>query len=388
MALCCGARVTAFWKDASLEQMAHCPLLGPGKRNRLQATISLCSKPDLISKASERADRRAAALAAAHSWLETKLQRQNQTQATFMRNYANSMMSTAYRGPSNTVSAQGRGKASGAPHAKPQVKPQKAAKLSKADLIRQQQTAKKSLGNAAKFADKWRVKQQDLQRRVQVSGWDAQLQLEVDAFLQECKQAGAAYLQAALFKLEHSTDAWKQACLKQSRGRRTAKSTAGVASATATADLTLSAVLLASSPPPPRAAIAAAGKDSAPVPREAVPHAVSIWMTVQDLIAKKHLEAGASDTEAGKEAAKEAAKQCELALQLLGFQQAAAAVTKLLKAFQIKKPEKKSKGNTPATPPGERAGSAGAWPPSNKLDWVCCTALLTLNAVSHSDAVT
>jgi len=125
----------ALWRNASLDQMARCYLLPAGKRSRLQGIIRLCSDEKLISRASERTERLASALQLAHSWLETKLQKQNQAQATFMRNYAASMMSTAYRGPGSAATASGKAKTGRAGSAKPQ----KAPKISKADLIRQTQ---------------------------------------------------------------------------------------------------------------------------------------------------------------------------------------------------------------------------------------------------------
>ncbi len=77
------SKTLALWKNASLDQMARCYLLPPGKRSRLQGIIRLCSDEKLISRASEKTERLARALELAHSWLETKLHNQNQAQATF-----------------------------------------------------------------------------------------------------------------------------------------------------------------------------------------------------------------------------------------------------------------------------------------------------------------
>ena len=331
------SKTLAIWKDASLIQMAHCPLLPAGRRARLQDTISMCSNLQLIAKASERAERLARALVLAHSWLETKLQRQNQAQATFMRNYAASMMSTTYQGPGNAV-AGGNGKAGRCTI----LKSKKAPKLSKADLIRQQQTAKRAAEGAVKTADKWQVKRQDLEQRAQLAGWDAQLQSEVDSFLQDCKpDAASAYLEASVFKLQHSLDAWKQSCL--SRRHKRGPTAAAVAAAASTESTS------------------AAQTDSlglSMAKQAAMPHAVSIWMTVHDLIAKGHLSAVASPD---RERAKDAAKLCELALQLLGFTQAAASASSLLKAFHSSKPAKKGKhSKQPAAVACEAAAAATA----------------------------
>ncbi len=203
------SKTLAVWKNAGLDQMARCSLLPPGKRSRLQGIISLWSEEKLISRASERTERLASALQLAHSWLETKLQKQNQAQATFMRNYAASMMSTAYRGPGSAATASGKAKTGRAGS----VKPQKAPRISKADLIRQQQTAKKAEADALKAGERWKAKQAELEKRVQLGGWDAHLQSEADSFLQDCRQEAAlAYLAASMFKLQHNQTAWKQAC--------------------------------------------------------------------------------------------------------------------------------------------------------------------------------
>ena len=160
------SRTVALWKNASLDRMARCYLLPPGKRARLEGIIRLCSDQKLIFRASERTERLARALELAHSWLETKLQKQNQAQATFMRNYAASMMSTAYHGPGSTATASGKAKTGRAGSAKPQ----KAPKISKADLIRQQQVAKKAEADAMKASERWRAKQAELDKRVQLGG--------------------------------------------------------------------------------------------------------------------------------------------------------------------------------------------------------------------------
>ena len=309
------SKTLALWKNASLDQMARCYLLPPGKRSRLQGIIRLYSDEKLISRASERTERLARALELAHSWLETKLHKQNQAQATFMRNYAASMMSTAYHGPGSAANASGKAKTGRAGSAKPQ----KAPKISKADLIRQQQIAKKAEADAMKAGDRWKAKQAELDKRVQLGGWDAHLQSEVDSFLQECRQGAApAYLAASVFKLQHSQTAWKQAC----HSRRQKKST----------------------PLPFAAPAQAAAQSVLPIISSeiqgAMQHAISIWMTVHDLTARGYLDAASSD----KEGAREAAKLCEQAMQLLGFAQAAASVTSLLKAFVKEKSARKSKG--------------------------------------------
>ena len=43
-------RIIDLWRNASLEQMALCSLLPPGRRARLQETIIMCARPNLIPK--------------------------------------------------------------------------------------------------------------------------------------------------------------------------------------------------------------------------------------------------------------------------------------------------------------------------------------------------
>jgi len=309
------SKTLALWRNASLDQMARCYLLPAGKRSRLQGIIRLCSDEKLISRASERTERLASALQLAHSWLETKLQKQNQAQATFMRNYAASMMSTAYRGPGSAATASGKAKIGRAGS----VKPQKAPKISKADMIRQQQVAKKADADAMKAGERWKAKQAELEKRIQLSGWDAHLQSEVDSFLQDCRQEAApAYLAASVFMLQHSQTAWKQACHSWRQKKSTPLSLAAPAQAAAQSVLPM----------------VSSGM------QDAMKYAISIWMTVHDLTARGYLDAASSD----KEAARDAAKLCEQAMQLLGFAQAAASVTGLLKAFAKERPARKSKG--------------------------------------------
>ena len=276
----------ALWKNASLDRMARCYLLPPGKRARLQGIIRLCSDEKLISRASERTERLTRALELAHSWLETKLQKQNQAQATFMRNYAASMMSTAYHGPGSTATASGKAKTGRAGSAKPQ----KAPKISKADLIRQQQIAKKAEADAMKASERWRAKQAELDKRVQLGGWDAHLQSEVHSFLQDCKQEAApAYLAASVFKLQHSQTAWKQACHSWRQKKSTPLSFAAPAQAAAAQSVL---------------PMISSGM------QDAMKYAISIWITVHDLTARGYLDAASSD----KEASRQAAKLCEQAI--------------------------------------------------------------------------
>ena len=309
------SKTLALWRNASLDQMARCYLLPAGKRSRLQGIIRLCSDEKLISKASERTERLASALQLAHSWLETKLQKQNQAQATFMRNYAASMMSTAYRGPGSAATASGNAETGRAGS----TKPRKAPKISKADLIRQQQIAKRADADAMKAGERWKAKQAELDKRVQIGSWDAHLQSEVDSFLQDCRQEAApAYLAASVFKLQHSQTAWKQACHSWRQKKSTSLSLAAPAQAAAQSVLPM----------------VSSGM------QDAMKYAISIWMTVHALTARGYLDAASSD----KEAAREAAKLCEQAMQLLGFTQAAASVTSLQKAFVKERPARKSKG--------------------------------------------
>ncbi len=170
-----------------------------------------------------------------------------------------------------------------------------------------------------KAGERWKAKQAELDKRVQLGGWDAHLQSEVDSFLQDCRQEAApAYLAASMFKLQHSQTAWKQACHSWRQKKSTPLSLAAPAQAAAQSVLPM----------------VSSGM------QDAMKYAISIWMTVHDLTARGYLDAASSD----KEAARDAAKLCEQAMQLLGFAQAAASVTTHLKAFVNERPARKSKG--------------------------------------------
>ena len=79
--------------------------------------------------------------------------------------------------------------------------------------------------------------------------------------------------------------------------------------------------------------------------RDAIPHAISMWITVHDLIDKGCFEA----TDDDNTLAKAAAKSSEQAMQLLGFSKAAATVSSLLKELQSKSSAKKGKRKTGTT---------------------------------------
>lgn len=196
-----------------------------------------------------------------------------------------------------------------------------------------------------------------------MKGWDTALQQELDAFLQDCsKQAGPTYLQAAMFKLQHSMEAWKHAC--RSKHNRQPAAAAATEAAAAAADAAAEAAGgRASRAPPaaPAAAPEAAGLMAHLTPGQAagIPYAVSIWLTVHDLIARGCLSpASAPDKDLGKAAA----KQCEQAMLLLGFAQAAASISDGLRAFASKKDKgSKAKAAAAAEP------AAAAAPASESL---------------------
>ena len=303
-------RIVARWKNATLFEMARCPWLSLGRRKQLKDIISMCQDPKLLPKEGERQERLKSALKAAHNWLETNLRKRDQRQATFMRNYAESMMSTAYQAPTAAALVKGskcNRNTSKAP---------KPVKLSKADIIRQQQIEKKAAEGAFRQTDKWTLKQQELEKALQVSGWNSRLQSEVERFLSECKQgAPAAYLAASVFLLEQSLNAWKAAC--QSRRRR-----AALASSSAAAS---GAAFTAASAATAKAAAEGLGSCTA----DSISHAITVWMTVQELVCLGMLDT-ATSTLPNKELAKKAGKLCEQAMQALGFTQAAAHISSLL----------------------------------------------------------
>ena len=371
-----------MWRHASLQEMSRCPVLSAGRRKQLRDIIAMCNDAKLIPREEERQNRLKAALKAAHNWLETKLRMRKQQQATFMRNYAASMLSTAYHGPaaagpptkgkvsaSRALASSSRSKVSSTSSSSSSIGMtsskgggKKPAKLSKADQIRQEQTEKRAAEGALKLADRWTAKQQELERAIQVTGWDAQLCADVAKFLSQCKQeAPAAYLAASLFQLENSLNAWKQAC--QSRRRRAAtepqsaaNAGAGASAAGAPAAGATAAALIGVS--------AAAAEAQADVEADsslagAVPHAVTVWLTVQDVLSKGFLDAGSRPGQAvGKELAKKAGKLCEQAMQLLGFAQAAANISSLLAALKETKSARKGKQAQLSTDASKRPATA------------------------------
>ena len=341
-------RIIARWKNATLLEMTHCPWLSPGRRQRLRDIITMCQDHKLLPKEEERQARLKSALRAAQDWLETNLRKRDQRQATFMRNYADSMMSTAYQGPS-TAAALVRGKHS---HRSTAGKALKPVKLSKADIIRQQQTEKRAAEGAVRQTDRWTSKQQELNRALQVSGWTSRLQAEAERFLSECKQgAPAAYLAASVFLLEQSLNAWKEA--RQSRRRR-----AALASPPAAAS---GAAFTAASAAAAKAVAVGPGSGAA----DGIPHAVTVWMTVQELVRGGMLET-ATCPPPNKELAKKAGKMCEQAMQVLGFTQAAAHISSLLatskssRTSQARQTVVASMGTAAATAVAGTGGSASS----------------------------
>ncbi|KAL3133315.1 putative ATP-dependent RNA helicase ddx60 [Trebouxia sp. C0009 RCD-2024] len=307
-------RIMAAWRNATLLQMTHCPMLPPSRRRQLASTNSMCADVTLIPSAEERRERMKSALKVAQGWLETSLSKRDQRQATFMRNYANSMMSTAYQGPAAVLqrdkrkgSSSSRSNSSSNSSGSTRKAP-KPVKLSKADLIRQQQTEKRAAEDAAGLTQRWSVKQQELERGIQVTGWNSRLQSEVENFLSQCKHGTpAAYVLASAFLLEQCLTAWKEACL--SRRRREASSSAA----------------------------------AAPGQAGGMSHAVTLWLTVQELVGRGILDTTNSTATTDKYLAKQAGKLCESAMQLLGFMQAAAHINGLLATSKTANPLKKHK---------------------------------------------
>lgn len=329
-------RIVARWKDATLLEMTRCPWLPLGKRKRLEDIISMCQDSTVVPKAEERQERLKSALKAAQNWLETNLRKRDQRQATFMRNYADSMMSTAYQGPSTAatlVKDRSSNRSTG--------KAPKPVKLSKADVIRQQQTEKRAAEGAVRQTERWTTKQQELHRALQVSGWNSRLQSEVERFLSECKQgAPAAYLAASVFLLEQSLNAWKEA--RQSMRRRTAVTSPSASAAAASA---------ASAQP------AAVRPGSATA--DGVPHAVTVWMSVQELVCGGMLDT-ATSTPPNKELARKAVKLCAQAMQVLGFTQAAGHISSLLTTSKSSRTPKQSRQTGQAASVGTTAATAVA----------------------------
>lgn len=100
------ADLQARYAGADLDTMAHCPALREAQRRRLQRVLKQEDDPELRRRNPEqRSQRLALALQQAFAFLRANEEYQRQTQARFLRDYADTLGRTKYRTPpSNNTS--------------------------------------------------------------------------------------------------------------------------------------------------------------------------------------------------------------------------------------------------------------------------------------------
>eukprot|EP00891_Asterochloris_glomerata_P004914 jgi/Astpho2/4914/fgenesh1_pg.00069_%23_46_t len=278
------------WMEAPLIDVAKgCRYLRPFQRRKVQQLLT--SLEASVFKPSEAQDRQREMRQQVREWIQQFQERINQLQSRHLHNYADTLSqqvfsSSAQKGATSGGSRQpqpGRGKA-----AKP-------VKLSKAEQIKADNTARKQDKGANQQVGRWDVKRKEFESEISRNGWTPAAQARADAFLRECEGAPgkrwATYVAAAvaLFSLQHSVAAWKTSCLKQ-KGEQSAEAN-GRETPDATVDL-----------------LKQSGWRQL---RGSAEHAQAIWYTV---LYSRQQGLLASSRELLAEAVK--------ALQLLGFQQA------------------------------------------------------------------
>jgi hypothetical protein len=111
----------------------------------------------------------------------------------------------------------------------------------------------------------WRQLQKELEAEVRVQGWGPSTLKRVQLFLSKCEQALGSYLAASLFKLQQAEAAWKATCMQASRSQQ---------------KHALEAAPDQAGPQDPLKALLKL-EDG-----RAHEHAVTMWMTVQDLLSR------------------------------------------------------------------------------------------------------
>ena len=273
-----GKRV-AQWLDCSLQELLHCPLLYAGMRKMIAQVLQQCENKILLPNPAERAGRLQVCLDQARQVLLTYEARQNQMQARAMKIYATSLQGSKYASAARSSSGpkskqQKGGGGSAAPAQQQQQKGSSAAgkkpkKLSKAQQIIQDNSAQQASREAARLLERWRQLQKELEAEVRVQGWGSSTLKRVQLFLSKCEQAPGSYLAASLFKLQQAEAAWKATCMQASRSQQ--KQALEAAHDQAGSQDPLKALLKL--------------EDG-----RAHEHAVTMWMTVQDLLSRCGLQ--------------------------------------------------------------------------------------------------
>lgn len=273
-----GKRV-AQWLDCSLQELLHCPLLYAGMKKKIAQLLQQCENKILLPNPVERAERQKNCLNQARQVLLNYEARQNQMQARAMYIYATSLQGSKYQSPANAArsssgpkSKQQKGGGSSAAPAQQQQQQKgssaagkKPKKLSKAQQIIQDNLAQQASKEAAKLLVVWRQLQKELEAEVRVQGWGPSTLKRVQLVLIKCEQAPGSYLAASLFKLQQAEAAWKATCMQASRSQQ---------------KHALEAAPDQAGPQDPLKTLLKL-EDG-----RAHEHAVTMWMTVQDLLSR------------------------------------------------------------------------------------------------------
>ena len=289
--------------DRDIYAMSQCPLLRPRDREHLLKVIHQESTQGLWQAEPRlRKKRMAEAAQTAFARLRMTLERHEQRHATFMRNYAATLSKTIYLPSAQGNGAQGNSKACHKVR-RPVVRT--------VDRQRAEIQAKKLAEDMKHRSEEWTLLQTSLETYADLEKnnkcWDEHMVSSVDRFLQKAAAISTeSFLLASCFKLQGEMKAWQMEC--KGRARK-----------------------------------AAASADLNALPQPNVAHAINIWLLTQSLLASGRLKQAAPEDHAGKaanKAVKHALQLCKQAMQLLGFQDAAASIGELLADFSSLQPGK------------------------------------------------
>lgn len=287
------ASLQARYAGADLSTMARCPALREAQRRRLQAVLTQEDDPELWTRNPERRSQRlASALQQAFSFLRENEEYQRQTQARFLRDYADTLSSTQYRTATNNtnglVAGNGGGNARrGGRNA--------GGGGNSVNAVIQANVERRAIASETHRAETWQQLQSKLQSHSDVHNgcWDGYMASAVREFLAGCKDKPTAtqtFLAAVTFQLAGEVRSWKQQCSTQAAQQE-------VPNFDSSADMSA---------------------------------AINIWTIVQGLLElpKLRSEADAATTTA----IQKAWKQCLESMQVLGFAKAAEVVQQLVTA--------------------------------------------------------
>ena len=310
--------------DRDINAMSQCPLLRPRDREHLLKVIHQETTQGLWQAEPRlRKKRMAEAAQTAFAKLRMTLERHEQRHATFMRNYAATLSKTIYLPSAQGNGAQGNSKACHKVR-RPVVRT--------VDRQRAEIQTKKLAKDMKHKSEEWTQLQTSLETYAERNNkcWDEHMVSSVDRFLQKAVAISTeSFLLASCFKLQGEMKAWQMEC--QGRARK-----------------------------------AAAGTDPTALPQPNVAHAISIWLLTQSLLASGRLKQAAPEGHASKaanKAVKHALQLCKQAMQLLGFQDAAASIGDLLAEFNVLLPSK----SKPSSKSSSRPTSASVSGNSNTV---------------------